>query len=73
MRTERYSFQIEQDGKQFLVDNKQDPFQMTPMGLDEIPGADADFILSELGRWLKESNDPWFRERKFEDLIKYPA
>jgi arylsulfatase A-like enzyme len=73
VRTERYSFQIEEDGKQTLLDNKNDPFQMSPTALEEIPGADADFILGELGRWLKESNDPWFTERKFENLIKYPA
>ena len=73
VRTERYSFQIEQDGKQFLLDNKNDPFQMSPMTLEEVPGADAKYVLSELGRWLKESNDPWFMERKFENLIRYPA
>lgn len=73
VRTERYSFQVAEDGKQLLLDNEKDPYQMRPLKLDDIPKADAGFILAELGRWLKTSNDPWYRERKLEDLIPYPA
>ncbi|MDF7824618.1 sulfatase [Pontiellaceae bacterium B12227] len=73
VRTDRYSFQIDQKGEQLLFDNKKDPYQMTGLQLADIPGADADFLLSELGRWLKQSNDPWWREQKFAEIIQYPA
>jgi arylsulfatase A-like enzyme len=73
VRTERYSFQIDDAGGQLLFDNEKDPYQMKEITLSDIPKADAGFILSELGRWMAESNDPWWRERKFADIIRYPA
>jgi arylsulfatase A-like enzyme len=73
VRTGRYSFQIDQEGQQLLFDNEMDPYQREPLELSDIPGEDADFILGELGRWLKASNDPWWRERKLGNLIPYPA
>ena len=73
VRTDRYSFQIDQDGEQLLVDNQADPYQMTPRSLDDIDPADAEMIRTELGRWLKESDDPWCRDRKFPEIIRYPA
>ena len=73
MRTERYSFQIDRNGEQLLLDNDNDPYQVDPIALEELPKADRNFILSELGIWLKGSNDPWYRERKFKDLIQYPS
>jgi arylsulfatase A-like enzyme len=73
VRTDRYTFQIDDEGKQLLFDNEKDPYQMKGIALSDIPKADADFILSELGNWLEKSNDPWYHERKFDDLIQYPA
>jgi arylsulfatase A-like enzyme len=73
VRSDRYSFQIDQDGHQLVFDNERDPYQLKPLGLPDIPKADADFLLGELGRWLKKSNDPWWRERKFAELIQYPS
>nr|WP_281281234.1 sulfatase [Pontiella desulfatans] len=71
VRTDRYTFQIDDAGEQLLFDNEKDPYQMNSLAVADIPQADADFILGELGRWLKESNDPWYRERMFEDRINY--
>lgn len=73
VRTDRYSFQIEQDGTQLLLDNQDDPYQTRPLQLADIPEDDAAFLLAELGRWLKESGDPWYQERKFDTLIAYPG
>ncbi|QHI70117.1 sulfatase family protein [Tichowtungia aerotolerans] len=72
LRTDRYTYQIDETGEQMLFDNKNDPYQMTKLQLTDIPEADADFILSELGMWLKQSGDPWFRQKKLSSVIKYP-
>lgn len=73
VRTDRYSFQIDEAGEQLLWDNVRDPYQMNPISIDDLEGSEADFLLSELGYWLKESGDPWATERKFEHIIRYPA
>lgn len=73
VRTNRYTFQIDEQGKQMLFDNEKDPYQMRERTLTDIPKADAEFIVSELGMWLKTANDAWFREKKQANVIKYPA
>lgn len=73
VRTDRYTFQIDEEGTQLLFDNEKDPYQMKAIALTAIPEPDADFIASELGKWLKQSNDPWYREKKWADIIQYPA
>lgn len=73
LRTDRYSFQIDNDGNQLLFDRETDPYQQTELTLSDIPKTESDFILSELAHWLKTSDDPWYQKRKFADLIPYPA
>jgi arylsulfatase A-like enzyme len=73
VRTDRYSLQINEDGEPLVWDNTMDPYQVHPIPLAGIPEPEGEFLRGELGRWLKESNDPWFRERRFASLIKYPA
>jgi arylsulfatase A-like enzyme len=73
VRTDCYSFQIDNEGTQTLFDNEADPYQLKPIGLQDIPRVDRETILRELAMWLKVSNDPWYRGRKFADLIPYPA
>ena len=73
VRTDRYSLQIDEDGEELLWDNVRDPYQMNPIAMSELKRPEADFLRSELGRWLKVSDDPWFSERKHADLIDYPA
>ena len=73
LRTDRFTYQIDDEGNQKLFDNHADPYQMKELLLSDIPQADADFILSELGMWLKNSNDPWFQQKKFSKVIHYPV
>lgn len=73
LRTDQYAFQINHEGESMLFDLDADPYQLKELTLSDIPKSDADFILSELGHWLKTSNDPWYQEKKFADLIPYPA
>jgi hypothetical protein len=73
VRTDRYTFQIDESGAQLLFNNEKDPYQTEPLKLSDIPKKDADFILSELGRWLKKSNDPWWQQRKLGEVIQYPG
>jgi arylsulfatase A-like enzyme len=71
VRTQRYSFQINEEGEQLLFDNDKDPYQVNSIDLEDIPKDDRDLILGELGMWLKKSNDPWYRERRFGGMIRY--
>lgn len=73
LRTDRYSFELDEDGTQMLFDREQDPYQMKKLQLSDIPKPAADFICSELGMWLKKSKDPWYSERKFSEIIQYPV
>jgi hypothetical protein len=73
VRTDRHSFQIDEDGGQFVWDNIDDPYQMHPKTLDDLEASESAFLLSELARWLKDSRDPWYLARKFDQVIPYPV
>lgn len=77
IQNDRYTLCIEEDvvaGKitsSYLYDNKKDPYQQTKMLLD-VTQSDVQLLLEALGEKLKYSNDPWYLERKYADLIVYP-
>lgn len=76
LQTAHYTFSVtEENGKLVnptLYDNFADPYQMHNLPFDAIPSADLSFLREQLGFWLKRSDDPWFRQRKFADFILYP-
>lgn len=71
VRTDRYSYVVQKDGNYLLFDNIKDPYQQTSLTLEEIPEKQAEFLKTELGNWLKVSEDTWAKERKFANRINY--
>ncbi len=61
------------DGKceVFLYDNVNDPYQLVKLNAGERKEI-ASRLLIELGQLLAKTNDPWYKDRKFNDQIKYP-
>lgn len=55
----------------YLYDNKTDVYQQNRIQLNKKPEI-AKKMLNKLGQKLKETNDPWYLERKHKELIVYP-
>ncbi|MDO6807556.1 sulfatase [Zobellia galactanivorans] len=78
--TDRYTLCVEQkadrrnrtpdDKDIYLYDNLKDPYQLKRLGLDERP-QEAAALLQLLGSELKRTNDPWYQQKKFKDVIRY--
>lgn len=75
LRTHRFTFVLKDIGnglyKDTVYDNENDIYQMTPLRLEDIKEEDKKFLLLELGTWLKKSNDPWYLQGLFRELIPY--
>lgn len=75
-KTARYTLALYIDRKEhkltksLLFDDKNDPYQMNNLPLDE----HADVVrqlCSEMGKVLKEIDDPWYKERILADMVCY--
>lgn len=71
VRTDRYSYLVTKDGGYQLFDNLKDPYQMSPLQMEDIPAKQAKLLKKELGNWLKVSEDSWARDRKYPDRVIY--
>ena len=71
VRTERYTYLVRQDGSFLLFDNQKDPCQLQTLRLEDIPASDAALLKSELGKWLKVSEDDWAKKKMNTDKIIY--
>jgi hypothetical protein len=58
--------------KAYIFDNKKDPLQLNKIPLKKRPKL-AKKLLKELGKKLKMANDPWYKQRKYNNLIPYPS
>ena len=58
--------------EKYLYDNLKDPYQLHKIPLTENL-KQGQFLLEELGKKLKEANDPWYQQRKYADIIPYPT
>ncbi len=71
---ERYTLKVADLGDNnndiFLYDNKNDPYQLQKIKVAERRSV-ANDMLKELGRLLAKTNDPWFQQRKFDQIITY--
>ena len=56
--------------KSFLFDDEKDPYQMNNLPLEENKEI-VDELCAEMGKVLKEIDDPWYRERILSDMIPY--
>lgn len=54
----------------YLYDNIKDPYQFIKIPLSDRPEI-AKNLLSLLGKELKRTNDPWYQNKKYADLIFY--
>lgn len=80
--TKRYTLCLRENKKQwdkkegtklaetFLYDNIEDPYQLKKISLDERPEV-AKELLTKLGGLLKKANDPWYKNRKYNNMIPY--
>lgn len=80
--TDRYTLCLKEDKKPweakkakkldmlYLYDIEEDPYQLNKIPLDEKPEV-AQKLLALLGKELKRTNDPWYQEKKYADLIDY--
>lgn len=75
IKTARYTLAIYIDHdnkleKTLFFDDKNDPYQMNNLKLEDHPKA-AKALLKEMARQLKEIEDPWYTERVLPELIPY--
>jgi len=54
----------------YIYDNLNDPYQLTRLPLEDRPNI-AKQLLELLGAELKRTNDPWYQQKKYGDLIVY--
>ena len=71
VRTDKYTYLVKMDGNYLLFDNQKDPYQMNPIQMENIPESDVSLLKTELGDWLKISEDDWAKERRNSDKINY--
>ncbi|MGY5355933.1 sulfatase family protein [Wenyingzhuangia sp. IMCC45467] len=72
--THQYTLCVEEKNNQsnsFIYDNVNDPYQLTKINLKELPKV-SQKLLTLLGSKLKETNDPWYQNKKLAELIIYP-
>ena len=56
--------------KSLLFDDEKDPYQMNNLPLEENKEV-VNELCAEMGKGLKEIDDPWYRERILSDIIPY--
>ncbi|TXG38416.1 sulfatase family protein [Seonamhaeicola maritimus] len=54
----------------YFYDNLEDPYQKNKIKLEDNPDV-SEKLLSHLAKLLEKTNDPWFQEKKYSDLIPY--
>ena len=73
VRTSQYSYLVKDTGATELYDLVTDPYQMTNLSTVSIPAGDLAFLKSELGWWLKKSEDEWYLSQSLTTRITYPG
>lgn len=71
VRSDRYSYQVNQNGTYVLYDNKKDPYQLSSIKLEDISKSEALLLKKELGKWLTKAHDNWSNIKKNRGLIIY--
>ncbi len=71
VRTDRYTYVVDMDGRAEVVDNLKDPYQLDKLPPSAIPPADLDMLKRELGLRLSWAGDGWAKERRCPEAITY--
>ena len=56
--------------KSLLFDDEKDPYQLNNLPLEEYPEVVKE-LCAEMGRILKDIDDPWYQEEILKDMIPY--
>lgn len=62
--------EVKQAYEAYMYDNLKDPYQLNKLNLEDRP-TESRQLLIELGKLLKEKNDPWYQKKKFKNIIPY--
>lgn len=54
----------------FIYDNVNDPYQLHKINLKDAPKV-SKTLLTQLAKLLQQTNDPWFQQKRYKDLIPY--
>lgn len=54
----------------YFYDNVKDPYQLHKINIDDAPEI-SEILLEHLAELLEKTNDPWFQERKYKEIIPY--
>ncbi|MFS4493423.1 sulfatase [Maribacter sp. 2308TA10-17] len=77
--TDRYTLCLKQNKKlleakeleaAYLYDTQEDPYQLKKIPLDERPEI-AKKLLVLLAKELKRTNDPWYQQKKYDNILPY--
>jgi arylsulfatase A-like enzyme len=72
--TGHYTMQIQNDindtNQSYIYDSEKDPYQLNKLSLAENPQL-TDSLMHELAYWLVKSDDNWYREERFVNIIPY--
>ncbi|SDM29631.1 sulfatase-like hydrolase/transferase [Kriegella aquimaris] len=55
----------------YIYDREKDPYQLNKIQLQDLPDVSEE-LLPLLGKALKKANDPWYQQRRYDELIVYP-
>lgn len=76
VQTDRYTLGVEaikpskKECISYIYDNLKDPYQLNRLSLDQLPKV-SKRLLKDLSKKLKDSNDPWAKQKRYGDLIPY--
>lgn len=71
VRTNLYTYKVDNKGEVMLFDNVKDPYCKTNLALDAISKEALDKLQFELGQGLEKADDPWAKKKLHSNLIKY--
>ena len=71
IRTDRYTYQVDNQGGTLIFDNRKDPYCTNNLAPESVPAADLTELKNELGAMLKLADDPWVKKKVQPSLITY--
>ncbi len=71
VRTDRYTYLVNEAGSAEVIDNIADPYQLKRLKTSAIPTKDLKLLKSELGWRLTRAGDKWAKEKKIPEHIDY--
>ena len=76
IKTKDYTLALSINGKNneltevLFFNDKEDPYQLNNLTLEDLP-EQKEALLAQLGTLLKETNDPWYKDKILSEMIPY--